>query len=103
LGKEKAPTDDDKKSKWANINDEAHGLIIMSISLDLRFYLKEIDDLEEAWEKIESVIGKLNIIQAQQVENQVLTLNPSDFSFLGDYLSKFKTLRILCEECEIKM
>jgi hypothetical protein len=30
-------------------------------------------------------------------------LSPSDFSFLGDYLSKFKTLRILCEECKIKM
>jgi hypothetical protein len=32
-----------------------------------------------------------------------LTLIPSDFSFLGDYISKFKTLRILSEECEIKM
>jgi hypothetical protein len=30
-------------------------------------------------------------------------LIPSDFSFLGDYLSKFKTLIILCEECKIKM
>jgi hypothetical protein len=49
------------------------------------------------------VFGKLNIIQAQQLENQVLALNPSDFSCIGDYLSKFKTLRILCEECEIKM
>jgi hypothetical protein len=49
------------------------------------------------------VFGKLNIIQAQQLENQVLTLSPSDFFCLGDYLSKFKTLRILCEECEIDM
>jgi hypothetical protein len=47
--------------------------------------------------------NKLNIIRAQQLENQVLTLSPSDFSYLGDYLSKFKTLRILCEECKIKM
>jgi hypothetical protein len=28
-------------------------------------------------------------------------LSPSDFSCLGDYLSKFKTLIILCEECKI--
>ena len=75
----------------------------MSISPDLRFHLKEIDDLDEAWEKIESVFGKLNIIQAQQLENQVLTLSPSDFYCIGDYLSKFKILRILCEECEIEM
>jgi hypothetical protein len=30
-------------------------------------------------------------------------LSPSDFSCLGDYLSKFKTLKILCEEYKIKM
>jgi hypothetical protein len=65
LGKEKAPTDDDKKVKWANRSDEACGLIIMSISYDLRFHLKEIDDPHEAWENIESVFGKLNIIRAQ--------------------------------------
>jgi hypothetical protein len=103
LGKEKEPIDADKKFKWANRSDEARGLIRMSISPNLRFHLKEIDDLDEAWEKIEYVFGKLNIIRAQQLENQVLTLIPNDFSCLGDYLSKFKTLIILCEECEIKM
>jgi hypothetical protein len=30
-------------------------------------------------------------------------LSPSDFSCLGDYLSKFKRLIILCEECKIVM
>jgi hypothetical protein len=75
----------------------------MPISPDLRYHLQEMDDLEEAWDKIESVFGKINIIRAQQLENQILTLSPSDFSCLGDYLSKFKTLIILCEECKIKM
>jgi hypothetical protein len=103
LGKEKTPNDDDKKVKWANRSDDARGLIKISISHDLRFHLKEIDDPHEAWEKIEFVFGKLNIIRAQQLENQVLTLSPRDFSCLGDYLSKFKTLRMLCEECEIEM
>jgi hypothetical protein len=103
LGKEKAPTYDDKKVKWANRSDEVRGLIRISISPDLRFHLKEIDDPNEDWEKIESVFGKLNIIRAQQLENQVLALIPSVFSCIGDYLSKFKTLRILCEECEMEM
>jgi hypothetical protein len=103
LGKEKEPIDVDKKVKWANRSDEARGLIGMPISPDLTSHLKEIDDPDEAWEKIESVFCKLNIIRAQQLENQVLTLSPSDFSCIGDYLSKFKTLRILCEECKIKM
>jgi hypothetical protein len=65
LGKEKEPTNDDKKLKWDNKSDEARGLIGMSISPDLRFHLKEIDDHDEAWEKNKSVFGKLNIIQAQ--------------------------------------
>ena len=75
----------------------------MSISLDLRFHLKEIDELGETWEKIKSVFGKHNIIRAQQLENKVLTLSPKDFSFIEDYLSKFKTLKNLCEECKIKI
>jgi hypothetical protein len=103
LGKETTPTDADKKEKWDNRNDEARGLIRMSISPDLRFHLQSIDKPKEAWEKIESVFGKHNIIRAQWLENQVLTLSPSDFSCIEDYLSKFKTLRTLCEECKIKI
>jgi hypothetical protein len=103
LGKEKAPTNADKKSKWGNRNYEACGLIEISIFPNLRYHLQDIDDPKEAWDTIESVFGKLNIIRAQQLENQILTLSPNDFSFLGDYLSRFKTLRILCEECKINM
>jgi hypothetical protein len=62
LGKEIEPTDVDKKVKWANRNDEARGLIEMSISLDLRFHLQQIDKLDKTWEKIESMFGKHNII-----------------------------------------
>jgi hypothetical protein len=39
LRKETKPTDADKKVKWDNRNEEAHGLIEMSISPDLRFHL----------------------------------------------------------------
>ena len=62
LGKEKTPIDDDKKVKWFNRSGESCGLIGMSISPYLRYHLKEIDDPEEAWEKIESVFGKKIII-----------------------------------------
>jgi len=96
MGTKTTPTDDDKKDKWDNRNDEARWLIGISISLDLMYHLQGIDDPEAAWDKIESVFGKLNIIRAQQLENQILTLSPNDFYYLGDYLSRFKTLIILC-------
>ena len=101
-GKETEPTDDDKKIKWANICDEACGLIRMSISTDLRFHISGIDEPDKAWEKLESVFCKHNEIQGHQLENELISLNPSDFSCIQDYLSKYKTLRLLCEECKIK-
>jgi hypothetical protein len=103
LGKIKlAPTDASKKAKWDNKNDEAHGLIKMSISSDLQFHLQGIDEPDEAWKKLETVFGKHNEIQAHQLENQLISLNPSDFSCIEDYLSKFKTLRLLLEDCKIE-
>ena len=65
LGKQKTPTDADKKAMWDNRNDKACGLIRISISPDLRYHVQDIDDPKEAWNTIESVFGKLNIIRAQ--------------------------------------
>jgi hypothetical protein len=53
IGKELEPTNDEKKIKWENRNDEGCGLIGMSISPNLMFHLQGIDDPVEAWEKLE--------------------------------------------------
>ena len=74
----------------------------MLISIDLWFHISEIDELDKAWEKLESVFGKHNEIRGHQLENELISLNPNDFSCIQDYLSKYKTLRLLCEECKIK-
>ena len=101
-GKETEPTNDDKKIKWENRCNEAHGLIGMSISTDLWFHIFRIDEPDLAWEKLESVFGKHNEIRGHQLENELISLNPNDFSCIQDYLSKYKTLRLLCTECKIK-
>jgi hypothetical protein len=95
MGKELEPIEDEKKIKWENRNNEARGLIRMSISRDLRFHLQGIDDHDDAWIKLEFVFGKHNIIRAHQIENQIMTLCPNISSCIEDYLSKFKTLRIV--------
>ena len=74
----------------------------MPISTDLRFYISRIDEPNQAWEKLEFVFGKHNEIRGYQLENELLSLNPNDFSCIQDYLSKYKTLRILCTEWNIK-
>ena len=81
---------------------EAHGLIGMSISTDLWFHISGIDEPDKAWEKLESMFGKHSEIQGHQLENELISLNPSDFSYIQDYLSKYTTLRLLWEECKIK-
>jgi hypothetical protein len=51
--------------------------------------------------RLETVFGKHNEIQAHQLKNQLIALNPSDFSCIEYFLSKFKTLRLLLAECKI--
>ena len=88
--------------KWENRCDEACGLIGMSISTDLWFHISGIDEPNKAWEKLEFVFGKHNEIRGHQLENELISLNSSDFLCIQDYLSKYKTLRLLSEEWKIK-
>jgi hypothetical protein len=50
---------------------------------------------------METIFGKHNEIRSYWPENQFIFFNPNDFSCIKDYLSKFKTLRILFEEYNI--
>jgi hypothetical protein len=75
----------------------------MSISLDLRFHLQVIESPDKVLEKLEVVFGKHNIIRAHQLENQLMTLSPNDFPCIEDYLSKFKTLKLLYIECQLNL
>ena len=79
LGIETAPDEDEKQAKWENKNDQAHGLIGMYILPDLRFHLDGVDSPVEAWEKLNSIFGIKNEIQAFQLENDLLTLDLSNF------------------------
>jgi hypothetical protein len=103
LGKEEEPIDDEKYVKWINRNNEGHGLIKMSISLDLRFHLQGLDAPNKSWENLEVVFGKHNIIQAHKLENQSMTLSPNGFPCIEYYLSKFKTLILLCIEFQLDL
>jgi hypothetical protein len=44
----------------------------MSISYDLQFHIQGIDDLDEAWDKLNKVFGKQNVILAHHIENQII-------------------------------
>ena len=73
----------------------------MPISSDLRFHLDGEDSPVKAWEKLNKIFGIKNEIRTFQLENELLTLDPSNFPSIEDYLSKLKTLRILLEGCKV--
>eukprot|EP00253_Pinus_taeda_P028641 PITA_28641 len=102
IGQEKKPKDEDKVAKWENRQDQARGLIGMSISPDLRFHIAELETPHEALEQLTKVFGIKNEIRAHQLENELLTLDPNNFSCIEDFLSKFKTLRYLLEGVKVK-
>eukprot|EP00253_Pinus_taeda_P028662 PITA_28662 len=101
-GQETKPQDEDKDAKWENRQDQARGLIGMSISRDLRFHITELDTSNEAMKQLTKVFGIKNEIRAHQLENELLTLDPNNFSSIEDFLSMFKTLRLLLEGVKVK-
>ena len=55
LGQETKPKDEDMAAKWENRQDQAHGLIGMSTSPDLRFHIAELDTPIEAMKQLTKV------------------------------------------------
>ena len=74
----------------------------MSISQDLRFHILDIDTHDEALEKLKTIFGIQNQIRAHQLENELLTLDPNNFSSIEYFLSKFKILILLIQGCKVK-
>ena len=50
---------------------------------------------------MKTVFGIKNDIKSFQLENELLTLDPSNFPSIEDYLSRFKTLKLLLEGCNV--
>jgi hypothetical protein len=71
----------------------------MSTSPGPRFHLD--GSPVKAWDKLNIVFGIKNYIRTFQLENKLLTLDPSNFPSIEDYLSKFKTLNFLLEGCKV--
>ena len=63
-GQESKRTDGDKTTKWENKQDQARGLIGISITQDLRFNIQDIDSPDGAMKKLNTIFGIKNEIRA---------------------------------------
>ena len=81
-----------EKIKWHNRRDEAYGLLCLSISRDLLFHIDGLTSPNEVWENIVEIFGKIDEMRGHQIENELISLSPSNFESLQLYFSKFKAL-----------
>lgn len=101
-GQESNPKDENKTVKWENKQDQACGLRGIYMSLNLRFHIAKLDTPNEAMKELNKVFGIKNEIRAHQLKNELLTLDPNICFSIEDFLSKFKTLRLLLEGVKVK-
>ena len=80
------------KEKYWNRLDEAHGYLFSSVSQDLWFHIQGLKNPKEIWDKISSLFDKQDEMRVHQLENDLITLNPSKFESLNEFFTKFKNL-----------
>ena len=91
-----------EKSRFLNKKDEAFGFLCLSISRDLLFHLSGLKTPKEIWEKLETLYGKQDDLRVYQLENELMSLQPSNFETLNDFFKKFKHIVLLLKQCKVE-
>ena len=89
---EEEPDSDKDRAKYMNRLDEALGHLLSSISQDLWFHILELKTTKLVWDKVFSLFDKHDEMRIHQLENDLITLNPSSFESLNAFFTKFKNL-----------
>ena len=82
-----------EKARWHNRKDEAYILLslYLSLSLELIFHLDGLTFPNEVWIKLESLFEKQDDIRGNQLENELISLRPSEFETIEKFITKFKS------------
>ena len=82
-----------------NKMDEGMGLIALHVSDSLLFHLDGLTTPRDYWHKFETFFGQVNEFRELQLDTELTSLTPTDFSTIEDFLMKFKSLRTLLQGC----
>ena len=91
-----------EKSRFLNKKNEAFGFICLSISDDLLFHLTDLKTPKQIWDKLESLYIKHHDLRVYQLENELISLQPSNFETLNDFFTKFKHTILLLKQCNVE-
>ena len=81
----------DKENYWNRL-DESYGFLCLSISRDPLFHVKGLNTPKDIWDKISSLFDKQDEMRFHQLENELISLHPSNIETLSDFFTKFKNL-----------
>ena len=76
------------EARFLNKKDEAFRFLCLSISRDLLFHLAGLKTPKEIWDKPEAMYGKQDDLRVYQLENELMSLQPSNFETLNVFFHK---------------
>ena len=71
------------------------------IYMELLFHLDGLKTPNEVWENVKSLFGKKNELRGPIQDNELISLQPSNFETIQQFFSKFKSLFMYWMQCEI--
>ena len=84
----------DKAIFW-NKMDETYNFLCLSISKDVLFHLLGLKTPKEIWDHLSSLYGKHDDLRVYHLENELMSLQPSNFETPNDVFTKFKDIVLL--------
>ena len=91
-----------EKSKFFNRMYEVFGMLYLSIWRDLLFHVDSLTTPNELWLKLKSLFGKTGELRGHQLENELITLNPTHFETIQDFFSHLKSMVLQLKQCGIE-
>ena len=85
------PASEKDKAKYMNNLHEAHGHLLFSVSKDIWFHILELQTPKLVWDKLASLFDKHDEMRIHQLENDLITLNPSNFESLNEFFTSSRT------------
>ena len=92
IGREVDPQQYVEKSKFVSRLDETFGFMCIHIFRELLFHLEGLITPKEVCDNLESLFGKKYEIRGHILENELISLQPSNFETTQQFFSKYKSL-----------
>ena len=74
----------------------------LSISQDICFHIKGLNTPKEIWDKLASLFDMQDEMRVHQLENELISLNASNFESMNDFFTKFKNLIFQLKLCKVE-